>query len=126
MAFDQGLVDWVAEAMEPVGPVTLRKMMGGATLYCDGTVFAIVLDDGLWLKSDPVSDAEWDAAGCTRFTYEMRDGRVETMNYRRAPDDVYDDADELRRWGLLAVAAGQRAPRKAKAGKTRASPRSAG
>ena len=31
MAADQGLIDWVAEAMEPVGPVTKRAMMGGAT-----------------------------------------------------------------------------------------------
>jgi DNA transformation protein len=58
VAFDQGLVDWIAEAMEPVGTVTLRKMMGGATLYCDGTIFAIVADDTVWFKSDAVSDAE--------------------------------------------------------------------
>jgi DNA transformation protein len=64
MAFDQGLVDWIAEAMEPVGTVTMRKMMGGATVYCDGTIFAIVSDEGAWFKSDAVSDAEWDAAGC--------------------------------------------------------------
>jgi DNA transformation protein len=35
------------------------------------------------------------------------------MNYRRAPDDVYDDADELRRWAMLALEAGRRAPKKA-------------
>lgn len=119
MAFDQGLVDWIAEAMEPVGIVTMRKMMGGATLYCDGTIFAIVSGEGAWFKSDSVSDAEWDAAGCERFSYEMSEGRVESMNYRRAPDEVYDDADELRRWASLGLAAGQRAPRKAKARKKR-------
>lgn len=110
MAVDEGLVAWVAEAMEPVGVVTRRAMMGGATLYCGGTVFAIVAMDALWFKADAVSDADWDAAGCVRFSYDMGEGRVGTMNYRRAPDDVYDDADEMRRWGLLAVAAGQRAP----------------
>ncbi len=47
----------------------------------------------------------------------MSEGRVESMNYRRAPDEVYDDADELRRWASLGLAAGQRAPRKAKAKK---------
>jgi len=36
MAADQGLIDWVSEAMEPVGRVTRRAMMGGATLYVDG------------------------------------------------------------------------------------------
>ena len=47
----------------PVGTVTHHAMMGGATLYCDGTIFAIVADDLLWFKADAVSDAEWDAAG---------------------------------------------------------------
>lgn len=122
MAFDIGLVDWVAEAMAPVGTVTHRKMMGGATLYCDGTVFAIVAYDAFWFKADAESDAAWDALGCERFTVEMA-GKTASMNYRRAPEDVYDDGDELRRLGELGLAAGLRNPRKPKA-KSRKSPRS--
>jgi DNA transformation protein len=64
----------------------------------------------LWFKADAVSDATWDAAGCVRFTYQMGEGREGSMNYRRAPDDVYDDADALRDWAMLGVAAGQRGP----------------
>lgn len=113
MAVDEGLIDWVAEALEPVGSVTKRAMMGGATLYLDSTVFAIVDDDALWFKADKVSDTEWDAAGCERFTYDMG-GKTGSMNYRRAPQDCYDDADALRHWAALAVAAGLRAPKKRK------------
>ena len=43
MSLDQGLVDWALEAMAPLGSPAFRKMMGGATLYCDGVVFAIKL-----------------------------------------------------------------------------------
>ena len=112
MAADQGLVDWVSECLEPVGNVSQRAMMGGATLYCDGIIFAIVASSGgLWLKADARSDPTWDDAGCDRFTYTMN-GKIGTMNYRRAPDDVYDDADELRRWARLAIEAGQRVPSK--------------
>ena len=63
MAFDQGLVDWITEAMEPIGTVTMRKMMGGATLYCGGTIFAIVADDRVWFKADAVSDARMGRGG---------------------------------------------------------------
>ena len=111
MPVDAGLIAWVAEPMEPVGTVTHRAMMGGATLYLDGTVFAIADDDALWFKADKVSDARWDEAGAARFTYSMGEGRTGSMNYRRAPDAVYDDADELRRWAALAVEAGLRGPR---------------
>lgn len=114
MAFDAGLVAWVAEAMEPVGTITHRAMMGGATLYCDGLVFAIVDDDALYFKSDKVSAPLWDEAGCPLFTFTGKDGVTQTMNYRRAPDDVHDDADALRRWAALALQASQRAPVKRK------------
>jgi len=110
MAVDQGLIDWIAEAMAPIGTVTSRRMMGGATLYCDGTIFAIVGMGALWFKADAVSDAVWDAEGCARFTYEMGEGRSGSMNYRRAPDGVYDDAEELQRWALFGIGAGRRGP----------------
>ncbi|MFV0625470.1 TfoX/Sxy family protein [Sphingomonas sp. ac-8] len=110
MAVDAGLIEWVGEAMAPIGHVTSRRMMGGATLYCDDTIFAIAGDDGLWFKADAQSDATWDAAGCARFTYAKGDGATGSMNYRRAPDDVYDDADAMREWGRLGLEAGRRAP----------------
>lgn len=109
MAVDAALIAWIEEAMAPLGMVTGRPMMGGRTLYCDGTVFAILALDALWFKADAASDAQWDAAGCARFTYE-REGGTATMNYRRAPDDCHDDADALRRWATLALAAGARVP----------------
>lgn len=110
MALDTALIDWVAEALEPVGAVTMRRMMGGATLYCEGIVFAIVDDDAVWFKADAASDALWDAEGCARFTFAMGEGRTGSMNYRRAPEDVYDDADAMRRWAQPAIEAGRRAP----------------
>ncbi len=117
MAVDAGLIAWIAEATEPLGVLTTRAMMGGATLYLDGQVFAIVALDALWFKSDAVGDAAWDAEGCERFSFTLADGRVGTMNYRRAPDAVYDDADELRRWAALGLEAGLRNPKKPKRAK---------
>ncbi len=113
MAFDIGLVEWVTEALEPVGKVTMRRMMGGATLYLDGSIFAIVHDGELWFKADAESNAIWDEAGHTeRFTVTFATGMSDTMNYRRAPSDVYDDADAMREWAALGIAAGLRAPKK--------------
>lgn len=109
MAADEGLLAWVEEALEPLGSVTSRQMMGGATLYLDGITFAIIADDQLWLKSDAETDALWDGAGCPRFTYRFKDGRSGTMNYRRAPDEVHDDPEAMQRWAQPALQAGVRA-----------------
>jgi len=35
MAIDEGLADWIAEAMVPIGEVTRKRLFGGATLYCE-------------------------------------------------------------------------------------------
>lgn len=130
MSIDEGLYAWVEEALEPMGRLSLRRMMGGATLYLDGTIFAIMVDGELWLKSDAEADAVWDTVSRERFTVTFKDGTVDSMNYRRAPSDVYDDADELQRWVSVSLEAGRRRVVKkprgaaANAGRSRGSPRS--
>lgn len=119
MSFDEGLYAWVQEALEPLGAVTMRRMMGGATLYLDGTVFAILDEGEIWLKADSESDAIWDAEGCEKFSVTFKDGKVDVMNYRRAPQDVYDDPEALQRWAALAVEAGLRGAAKRKPRKKR-------
>lgn len=108
MAIDEGLYAWVEEALEPMGRLSMRKMMGGATLYLDGTIFGIMVDAELWLKSDAEADPIWDEVSRERFTVTFKDGTVDSMNYRRAPSDVYDDADELQRWVSVSLEAGRR------------------
>ena len=99
MSIDEGLYAWVEEALEPMGRVSLRKMMGGATLYLDGNdrvssaphcsvqsggldgpiIFAIMVDGELWMKSDAEADAIWDAVSTERFTVTFKDGTVDMM-----------------------------------------------
>lgn len=129
MSVDEGLYAWVQECLggmspghpsdargasrpkhlAPLGAVTMRKMMGAATLYLDGVIFAVLDESELWFKSDAETNAIWDAEGCERFSFTLKDGTVESMNYRRAPADVYDDAEAMQRWARLAREAGTRA-----------------
>jgi DNA transformation protein len=114
MSVDEGLFAWVEEALEPLGRVTMRRMMGAATLYLDGTVIAILDEGELWFKADKESDAVWDTEGCARFEVDFGGGKTGTMNYRRGPSDVYDDAEAMRLWAALALEAGLRAAAKKK------------
>jgi DNA transformation protein len=114
MSYDEGLYAWTQEALEPLGKVTMRKMMGGATLYLDGTIFAILDEDEIWFKADDETNGIWDAEGCERFSVTFKDGTVDTMNYRRAPTDVYDDPEAMQQWAGLAVEAGLRGAAKKK------------
>jgi len=107
MTYDPSTADWVVEALAPLGHVTARRMFGGAGLYLDGVIFAILGLDDLWFKADKESDAAWNAIAPERFTVEMR-GKPASMNYRRAPADAHDDPDALRRYAELALEAGRR------------------
>ncbi|RYD56757.1 MAG: TfoX family protein [Sphingomonadales bacterium] len=109
MAFDAGLVELVREAL---GEVAMRQMMGTATLYWDERIFAIVDETEIWFKADAESAPIWEKAGSSRFAFTSKDGRTESMNYWRAPGDVYDDPDAMREWAAIAIAASQRAPAK--------------
>lgn len=116
MSVDEGLYALVQDMLAPLGPVTMRKMMGGATLYIDGIIFAILHEEEIWFKADAETNAVWDTEGCEKFSVTFKDGTVDMMNYRRAPSDVYDDPDAMQRWAALALEAGaRRKPRKPKA-----------
>jgi DNA transformation protein and related proteins len=39
------------------------------------------------------------------FTYATKDGRRGVVSYRRIPDRLYDDPDELATWARAALAA---------------------
>ncbi|MEO1170211.1 MAG: TfoX/Sxy family protein [Pseudomonadota bacterium] len=119
MSVDEGLVEWVAECLEPAGRVTMRKMMGGAVLYCEGIVFALVDEGDLHFKSDATNEDAFEAEGLGKFEFTGKDGKIATMNYRRAPLDVYDDPDAMREWARLGIEAGERAPKKKSRKKSR-------
>lgn len=113
MSGNDGLAEWLHEALEPMGRVAVRKMFGGAGAYVDGLIFGILADGELWIKADAESDPVFDAAGLPRFAYDFGDKKG-SMNYRRAPADVYDDPQALREWVRLGLEASARAPKKKK------------
>ncbi len=106
-------LDHLKDLFSPFGAIAIRKMFGGAGVYCDGQIFAIADDDDVWLKVDDVTRAEFEAAGLKPFEVEMQ-GKKGTMSYYKPPDDIYDDEDVLRHWTGLALGAAARAKKPAK------------
>ena len=107
------------ELFEPFGRVSIRRMFGGAGIYNDGVMFALLADGQIYLKANPEAQARFREAGCRPFVYESRNRRVET-SYWSVPEAALDDAEMLREWAGLAYAAALSARRSkaVKAGKT--------
>lgn len=85
-------------------------MFGGAGIYRDGLMFALISGGEIYLKADKETEERFRAAGCRPFVYS-RDGKSATMSYFSAPEDALDDPTVMRDWAELAFEAALRAPR---------------
>jgi DNA transformation protein and related proteins len=111
MAASNGFLDLLRELLSPVGTITIKRMFGGASVYADGVLFALIDDDVLYLKGDDATAARFDAEGLGKFTYDGKTGPV-SMSYWRAPERLYDDPEEMAEWAREALAAARRAKSK--------------
>jgi DNA transformation protein len=109
MAFSIKLRDRVVGMLLPLGPVAPRSMFGGCGLYLDGIMFALIVEDTLYLKTDDRNRPRFEAEGCRPFAYETEGGRTVIMSYSEAPDQAMMDPGELLDWAEGAVAAARRA-----------------
>jgi DNA transformation protein len=100
-------LDFVLEALSPLGDITSRAMFGGYCLYCGGVVFALIAKGVLYLKTDDDNRAEFEAKGLKRFVpFENKD--YASMNYCEAPAEIFEDENAMRKWVGGAIAAGKR------------------
>ena len=119
MAYDPDFGEWVREHFAALGPLEIKRMFGGAGVYRDGVIFALLDDGVVWLKGGDENIAALEAAGSRQFTYPGKDGAVMSLGYWSLPEAAVDDPDEAVDWarGAIDVAvrkATQKKPRKAK------------
>jgi DNA transformation protein len=100
--------DDIQELFSAFGVVAVRRMFGGAGIYADGAMFGLVADGVIYLKTDDVNAPAFEREHLPPFTYETKDGKRGVMSYRRMPERLYDDPDELATWARDALAAAQR------------------
>jgi DNA transformation protein and related proteins len=100
--------EYIRDLFAGFGPVAVRRMFGGAGIYADGLMFALVVDGVIYLKADDVTTPMFQQEGMGPFTYTAKGGTRALMSYWRMPDRLYDDADELAQWAVAALAAARR------------------
>lgn len=94
-------VPFVLELLQGWGAVSARRMFGGQGLYHEGLMFAIVVDNRLYLKTDDFNRPDFEALGLTPFTYLMK-GKEVALSYWSAPDVIFDEPTEAVRWARSA------------------------
>jgi DNA transformation protein len=124
--------EFISELFSQFRPVTVKRMFGGAGVYCEGLMFGLVFDDAIFLKVDETSIPDFEREGSRPFVYTRAKspGRVgrHSLSYWRLPERLYDDPDELAVWAGHALATAERkktvprAPAKRKPSSTKKPP----
>ena len=94
-------IPFVQELLEGWGSVSARRMFGGHGLYHEGLMFAIVMNQQLYLKVDDQNRPDFEALSLHPFTYPMK-GRQVALSYWAAPDAIFDENTEAVRWARSA------------------------
>ena len=101
--------DHISELFAQFGSVSVRRLFGGAGLYADGVMFAILSRDVIYLKADDQTRADFEQEGCAPFSYQAKGGKRSIMSFWRMPERLYDDPDELAVWAKRALGVARRA-----------------
>jgi DNA transformation protein len=100
--------DDIRELFSVFGAVEVRRMFGGAGIFADGTMFALVHDGVIYLKADAQNAPTFDREQLEPFSYSRKGARASLPSYRRMPNRLYDDPDELATWARASLAAARR------------------
>jgi DNA transformation protein and related proteins len=98
MAPSEGFKDFIKDQLAGFGPVSIRNMFGGAGVYAEGVMFAILADDTLYLKADETSSRAFEAEGMSPFTYTPEGRAPVAMSYWEVPPRLLEEPEELAAW----------------------------
>jgi DNA transformation protein len=104
MAVSAEFRDYALDQLRRVAPVTAKSMFGGVGIYSRGLFFALISDDVLYFKVDDTTRPSYEERGSKAFNPFGKG----TMGYHELPEDVLEDADELRDWMRAALAVARR------------------
>ena len=122
MAISKEFADYCCELLSGVGSPVAKRMFGGWGISVDGMSVAWLLDlsdkgtgsnEKLYLKASNETRAQYEAAGCQRFVYDVK-GVLKSVNYYAAPDAAMESPDAMLPWARLAFSCALEAKGKVK------------
>jgi len=101
---------FVVELLAGMGAVEVRRMFNFEALFFEGTIFGVVMDQRVFLKTDENTRGGFEREGSGPFTYESTDGTPIVTSYYELPARLFDESDEAVAWARLAYEIALRSP----------------
>ncbi|MAY36387.1 TfoX/Sxy family protein [Litorivivens sp.] len=96
--------DRVLQLIPGADRVQLRRMFGGVGLFEHNTMFAIAVNERLFLKADAKTRGDFERRGLERFHYDHNDQSL-TLDFYLAPAEVFRHDRDMALWVNRARAA---------------------
>lgn len=121
MAISPDFQAFLHDQLAPFGPITIRRMFGGAGIFRDSLMFGLIADETLYLKVNDSNRADFERMGMRPFTY-MRKSKPASLGYYEVPADILEDPQALCAWAEMAFAVALATARTKSSGARRRSP----
>jgi len=122
MPHENKFVDLVLTLLTPYGDIRARAMFGGYGLYLDGMIFAIIVQDRLYFKTDAETRPRFLRTGSKPFSYFRAGEKAVSLSYYEAPPRTMNSARAIMPWMELATIAARGAAKAKKKPTAKKSP----
>ena len=98
----QQIIELFITKLAAIDGVSYKKMFGGAGIYYDGKMFALVSQGGrCFLKANDSNRSFFEDAGMKNFNPYGGEGKG--LPYYEIPEEVFDDPEELAEWAWRSI-----------------------
>ena len=96
MALHEEFKNFVLDQLQGIGEFETKRMFGGLALLHQGSAFAKIKHDKVWLKVDDNTMEDFKEQGMKQYSYGKDNSRK--LNFYETPIEIIEDRDKLKDW----------------------------
>ena len=103
MSASTEFVHFVRDLLAPLGPLSDGKFFGGHAMKHQGRQFAMVMGNTLYFRVSDATRPDFEKRGSKAFSYSTKTKVVQVRKYFSAPEELFDDPQQMLAWARRAV-----------------------
>jgi DNA transformation protein len=101
MVLNEEFKEFIMGQLEGLDGVSVRNMFGGAGIFHDGKMFALLHRSRMFLKVDDSNREGFESAGMEQF--QPFENKPMKMPYYEVPPEVLEEKDLLQEWSKASI-----------------------
>lgn len=105
-------VEYIKELLGDFPDLSTKKFFGGMSFRSNSLgvdkLFAVILDDVLYFVVDDTTRSKYEEKAMKPFSYDKKDKTVIVKKWYTAPEELFDDEEQMKAWAMEALEAAAR------------------